>query len=204
MFGYFSTLYINIIHLFQHYTSLALIGPFMNVSKKRIIMKSFIESQFGYCPLIWMFDSRGLNNKINRVHKRALRITHNDKSASYGELITKDRSVTIHHRNIKALAIEICKVMQGISPPLLNEVFVSGQCNYEHRGNNFLERRRVKSVRYGTESISCLAPKIWEILPSEIKDSDNLQIFKAKMKKWVPAECPCRLCKIYMPQVGFI
>ena len=124
MFGYFSTLYINIIHLFQHHTSLARIAPFMNVSKKRIIMKSFIASQFGYCPLIWMFHSRGLNNKINRVHKRALRITYNDKSSSYGELLTKDRSVTIHHRNIRALAIEIYKVMQGISPPLLNEVFV--------------------------------------------------------------------------------
>ena len=87
----------------------------MNVSKKRIIMKSFIESKFGYCPLIWMFPSRGLNNKINRFHKRALRITYNDKSSSYGELLTKDRSVTIHHRNIRALAIEIYKVMQGIS-----------------------------------------------------------------------------------------
>ena len=57
------------------------------------------------------------------------------------------------------------------------------QCNYELRGNNFLERRRVKSVRYGTESISSLAPKIWEILPNEIKDSETLQIFKAKIKK---------------------
>ena len=73
--------------------------------------------------------------------------------------------------------------MQGISPPLLNEVFVARQCSYELRGNNFLERRRVKSVRYGTESISSLAPKIWEILPNEIKDSDTLQIFKAKIKK---------------------
>ena len=61
------------------------------------------------------------------------------------------------------------------------EVFVPCQCNYELRGNNFLERR-VKSVRYGTESISSLAPKIWEILPNEIKDSDTLQIFKAKIK----------------------
>ena len=71
----------------------------MNVSKKRIIMKSFIESQFGYCPLIWMLHIRGLNNKINRIHERALRITYNDKSSSYSELLTKDRSVTIHHRN---------------------------------------------------------------------------------------------------------
>ena len=126
--------------------SLKLIARFMNVSKKRIIMKSFSESQFGYCPLIWMVHSRGLNNKINRIHERALRITYNDKSSSYGELLNKDRSVTIHHRNIRALAVEIYKVIQGISPPLLNEVFVPRQCNYELRGNNFLERRRVKSV----------------------------------------------------------
>ena len=92
---------------------------------------------------------------------------------------------------------------QGISPPLLNEVFVPHQCNYELRGNNFLERRRVKSVRYGTESTSSLASKIWEILPNEIKDSYSLHIFKAEIKKWVPVECPCRLCKIYLPQVGF-
>ena len=108
------------------------------------------------------------------------------------------------HRNIRALAIEIYEVMQWISPPLLNEVFEPRQCNYELRRNNFLERRKVKSVRYGTESILSLAPKIWDISPNEIKDTDNLQIFKPKVKKWVPGECPCRLCKIYLPQVGFI
>ena len=93
-----------------------------------------------------MFYSRGLDNKINRIHERALRSTYNDKSSSYGELLTKNRSVTIHHRNIRALATEIYKVMQGISPPLLNEVFVPLQCNYKLRGNNFLQRRRVKSL----------------------------------------------------------
>ena len=48
--------------------ALARIAPFMNVSKNRIIMKSLIRSQFGYRPLIWIFHSRGLNNKINRIH----------------------------------------------------------------------------------------------------------------------------------------
>ena len=184
--------------------ALARIARFMNASKKRIIMKSFIQSQFGYCPLIWMLHSRGLNNKINRIHERALRITYNNKSSSYSELLTKDRSVTIHCRSIRALAVEIYKVIHGISPPLLNEVFVPRQCNYDLRGNNFSERRRVKSVRYSTESISFLAPKIWQIIPNEIKDSDTLQIFKTNIKKWVPVECPCRLCKVYLPQVRFI
>ena len=94
-----------------------------------------------------MFHSRGLNDKINHINETALRITY-DKLSSYRELLTKDRSVTIHHRNIRALEIEIYKVMQGISLPFLNEVFVPCQYNYELHGN-VLEKRRVKSVKYG-------------------------------------------------------
>ena len=53
----------------QKLNALVRLAPFMNVDKKRMIMKAFIESQFGYCPLVWMFHSRGLNNKINRIHE---------------------------------------------------------------------------------------------------------------------------------------
>ena len=95
----------------------------MKIEKKRIIMKAFIESQFGYCPLIWMFHSRSLNNKINRIHERALQITYNDKSSSFQDLLKKDNSVSIHHRNIRTLPTEIFKFLQGLSPPILSEVF---------------------------------------------------------------------------------
>ena len=63
-------------------------------------MKAFVESQFGYCPLIWMFHSRGLNNKINRMHERALTITCKDKSSTFPQLLENDNSVSIHHRNV--------------------------------------------------------------------------------------------------------
>ena len=104
-------------------------------------MKAFIESQFGYCPLVWMFHSRSLNNKINRIHKRALRITYNDKSSSFQNLFEKDDSVTIHHRNIKILATETYKFLKGLSPPLTNEIFVERNNNYSLRGNNVTRRR---------------------------------------------------------------
>ena len=97
-----------------------LIAGFLNFSKNRIIAKSFIESRFGYCHLIWMFHSREPNNKINRIHERALRITCDGKLSSYGELLTKDDSVTIHRRNIRAFATEIYKVIQEISPPIFH------------------------------------------------------------------------------------
>ena len=79
--------------------ALARISGYMNLPKRRMIMKSFITSQFGYCPLIWMFHSRALNNKINSIHERALRITYNDSKSTFEELLSKDNSVSIHHRN---------------------------------------------------------------------------------------------------------
>ena len=151
-----------------------------------------------------MFHSRGINNQINQIHERALRIIYNNKSSSFQDLLDKDNSVTTHHRNIRTPAIETFKVLHGLSPPLLNEVFLERNCNYNLRGNNFLNRRGLNSVRYGTELVSFLAPKIWDILPKEIKNSEMLNAFNLKVKNWVALECPCRLCKISVSPVRFI
>ena len=117
-------------------------------------MKAFIESQFGYCPLVWMFHSRSLNNIINRIHERSLRITYNEKSSSFQNLLEKDNSVTLHHRNIKMIATETYTFLQVLSPRLMNEIFVEKNNNYSLRGNNIVTRRRVNSVIHGTETVS--------------------------------------------------
>ena len=121
----------------QKLNALVRLAPFMNVDKKRMIMKAFIESQFGYCPLVWMFHSRSFNNKINRIHERALRITYNDKLSSFQNLLEKDNSATIHHRNMKILATETYKFLQGLSPPLMNEILWK-ETTISLRGNNVL------------------------------------------------------------------
>ena len=167
-------------------------------------MVAFVESQFRYCPLIWMFHSRGLNNKIYRIHERALRITYKGKSSTFQELLEKGNSVSIHHRNVQKLAIEIYKVLHGFSPSILNDIFVPVSHPYNFRRNDTLQRRMVNSVRHGTESISFLRPKIWDLVPSDIKSSQSLSISKRKIKRWVPLQCPCRLCEIYLQHVGFI
>ena len=73
-------------------------------------MKAFIESQFNYCPLIWMDHSRSVNNKINHLHERSLRIVCKDNISSFEDLLKKDRSFTIHQRDIQSLATELFKV----------------------------------------------------------------------------------------------
>ena len=58
-------------------------------------MKAFIESQFDYCPLIWMLHSRTLNNEINRIYEKALRTIYSDYKSSFNKLLDKDGSFTI-------------------------------------------------------------------------------------------------------------
>ena len=63
-------------------------------------MRAFIENEFNYYPLTWMFQNRTLNNKINKLHERALRLTYEDENSTFSELLEKDKSVTFHERNI--------------------------------------------------------------------------------------------------------
>ena len=66
-----------------------------------------------------MFHSRTLNNKINSIHERALRITYNDRNSFFEELLRKDNTVSIHHRNLQLLATEIFKIKSNMSPRIL-------------------------------------------------------------------------------------
>ena len=84
----------------QKITALAKISKLMSFHKRKLLFNTFIESQFSYCPLVWMFCSRLMNQKINRIHERALRIVHSDYVSSFTELPRKDKSISIHHRNI--------------------------------------------------------------------------------------------------------
>ena len=60
-------------------------------------------------PLIWMFHSRTINNKVNRIHERALRLVYSDYYSNFDELLKKNESFSIHDRNVQTLAIKICK-----------------------------------------------------------------------------------------------
>ena len=82
---------------------LAIIALFLNKTKRKLLMNAFFESQFSCYPLSWMFHSRTLNNKINRLHERCLRIIYNDNTSSFTDLLEIDNSVSVHHRNIQVL-----------------------------------------------------------------------------------------------------
>ena len=166
--------------------ALARIFPYMPQTPKLLLMNAYFMSQFGYCLLVWINHSRTFNNRINGLHKRALSLVYNDFSSSFSELLEKDKSVTIHHRNLKTLAYEIFKVKNNMAPEILAEIFPQKESNYSLRNSTALQGRSIKTVMYGLETISSLGPKIWDILPTELKKLCLLHYSKRKLVNGLP------------------
>ena len=153
----------------------------MTKDKVRTMMNAFVSSQFAYCPLIWMFHNHTLNNRINKFQERALCLVHNDNTSPFYELLQKDNSLTIHHRNIQKLALEMYRVKHRIAPKIMCELFNEANVPYDLRQDVRFRSYNVKTVLYGTETFSYLGPKTWSLVPSDIRDCATEQIFRQKI-----------------------
>ena len=152
-----------------------------------------------------MIHNRGRNNKVNHIHERALPIAYDVYNSTFEDLFNKDKSVTNHQRYLQQLAIEIFKVKIGIDPIIMNKIFTFVKNNTYNLGSDMhLSRVNVHSTHYGTEFIANIGAKIWNLVPAHMQDLKALSTFKNQIKKWIPKDCPCRLCKVYVAQVGFL
>ena len=89
----------------------------------RLIMNAFIFSQFGYCPLVWMFHGRKLNNRINIIHECSLRIVYRDYEPTFQQLLKQNQFVSIRQRNLQILATKILETKNGLNPVIMEDIF---------------------------------------------------------------------------------
>ena len=133
----------------------------MSLEQRKIIMNSFISSQFNYCPLLWMCHCRTIHTQINK----------------------------------STTQIWIGKHLNLYSP-LMSELFKIKETKYNLRYAKGIVSTKQHTTMYGLDSVSYLAPKIWEQIPTEIRNCKMLYLFTVKIKTWVLAKYPCRLCSV--------
>ena len=180
------------------------ISNILNYNQKMLILNSFIQGQFNYCPLVWMFCFRSSNNKINRLHERALRLCQNDYISPFESLLVETNSLKIHDRNIEKLMIEIYKCLNGLSPPIMNDFFTYRQNNYSIRNFRELDCENVNTINCGLNTLSYKGSQLWQQLPEFIKKSENINSFKLNLKSWRNYNCSCNICKDYIQGLGYV
>ena len=131
-------------------------------------------------------------------------VNHRDYNATFSELLSKDKSVTIHQRNLELLATEIFKTKNELNLKIMEEILNFQDVNYNLRNNTSLKKGNLKIVYYGTESLTNLGAKILNLPPNEYKELKSLSTFKPRISNEVTDECPCTMCKNYVANIVFI
>ena len=188
----------------QKLNALARIRNYLAHDQKRLLLNSIIKSQFSYCPLIWMFCSRSLNNLINRIHERALRLIHNDHVSSFENILEMTKEEKIHQNNLESLAKEIYKFLNGLSFSIMHDAFMirNNKCNLRNFQCLYSTNRRI--AKYGAETVTYRGSQMWNLVPEKTKNASSLEIFKNEIRKRKGEKCPCTICKTYIQHVGLI
>ena len=94
------------------------------------------------------------------------------------------------------------KIRHKVGPQLLHDLFC--EKTLSTRSNVSFHRPNVNTVAYGDQSLRSFGPIVWDnMMPEIMKEISNIDDFKRSIKSWIPINCPCRLCKDYIPKLGF-
>ena len=99
--------------------ALCRIRTFLTLVHAKILANSFVNTQFRYEPLIWMFTSKNVMLTINKIHRRTLRVVYDDYNSIYEELLASHNDISIHQKHLKHLAIEVYKSLANMNPEFM-------------------------------------------------------------------------------------
>ena len=117
-------------------------------------------------------------------------------------LLSSIRLESIRFLSYVSKVTEVYKYIHGLSTEIMNEVFSTRGNIYNTRQFNVFETQIPTSNRYGLNSIPYKANQLWNLLPENLKSSPSLTLFKNEIKLWQCFNCPCNICKSYVPNLG--
>ena len=179
----------------QQINVLRRIGKYLTLEGRKAIYHTFIMSNFNFCPLVWHFCNKSNTSKIEKLNYRALRFVYNDSESSYEDLLQKNSTCTLHLNRLRTMAIETFKIIHKQSPVYLEDFIQLKVSSYTFRYTNLLTIPGVRTVKYGKNSFSFMAAKVWNALPEEARRATSFNSFKTIIKSWNGFECRCAMCR---------
>ena len=159
------------------------IRKYLSLEKAKMLGNAFIDSQFNYAPLIWMFCRKGLYLKMQKIHHKTLKVIY-QSNKTYEELLELRETVSIHQRHLRFLVTEVYKSTSYLNSKFMCSFFTHKEIPYNLRKGQVLSLPPARSTYYGTNSVHFRGSLIWNNLPSYIKSSRSVCEFKNNIKNF--------------------
>ena len=166
----------------------------LDYPSRKAIYTSFIASNFNYCPLVWFFTNRESIDKIDKIQERALRFVLKDHISDYTNLLLKSGFDSFRIYAVKCLMIELFKILKGITPNYLSDLFVKADNPYDTRDKYKLIQPLKRTTTYGLRSFQYYGAHVWNMLSINIKAAHSLHEFKSLIRSWPGPKCSCHIC----------
>ena len=171
------------------------ISQYLATETKLLIYKSFVRSNFGYCPIVWHFCSKTSTDKMEKLQYRALRLVYSDFDSSCEELLKRANMNTLKLTRIRKIALETFKILNNLSPSYILDLVKFKNTNYSFRYQNLAELPRVNTESYGRKSFRYEAAHVWNSLPNEMRTNTDFKEFGRLIRTWEGTSCKCSMCK---------
>ena len=165
------------------------IRNYLSEKQAQILCNSFILSYFNYCPVVWMFSNKTLNNLVNKTYTRALRALLNNFTLTSQEILEVTKRKTIHCHNLQKLAIEVFKSVNNLNPNMMCDLFEFKNSVYNLRRSNLIALPQ----SLDTNSWIFRGILLWNNLENEIKSNTSTDGFKNSVKN-MNLYCQCKIC----------
>ena len=178
----------------QQLAVLKRIGKHLCHLSKLTIFHTFILSHFNFCPLAWHFCNAGNTKKLEKVQERALRFIYYDYTSDYETLLEKAHVSSLHVKRLRTMALETFKIVNKLSPPILQDLVHKKDTKYNFRYSNILQVSSVRTTSYGKQSFKYAAAVLWNTLPEHFRVTNSFSHFKSLIQSWNGNECKCNAC----------
>ena len=168
--------------------------PFSSDIKLQLY-KSFVSSNFNYCPLVWHHCGATNTSKLEKLQHRALKFIYNDYNSDYETLLRRANIPSLEVARLRSFAIEIFKIYNDLSPIFISEGFSIPKNQYNLRSGRTLQQRHSNTTKYGLHSFHSFGVKIWNSLPVEMRATTELKTFKNQISTWYGFTCKCSFCR---------
>jgi hypothetical protein len=168
----------------------------LDYKQKLLLYRTFVISNFNFCPIVWHFSSITNMRQIDKIQERALRFLTGDHTSSYETLRKCIGIDCLYLKRIKDIAHEVYKTVNKINPEFMHDIFIKKDTTHDFRNGQKLIMPKFNTIQYGKMTFSYYGAHLWNMLPSHFKKSINFKIFKRLIKEWDGPNCSCTSCTI--------